>query len=216
MRIKNDCVSLPRGTLWHIRQCLKWIHPLDLNGLEFIQLLGRMPQSVKGSPAWHKNAEAEGYNILGMYIKRDKDRPAYIKLFIQDIYNVIPVWLHWTPVATLRLALALAHEVGHHLYARQGFIYSPEERNLSKYEETIADRYAFAVLRKMKTRWHYRFGQWLMKRLADRQFALGILDWEARRYTAASQHWYSAWVLDPEREEASQWHRRAQSVVKNL
>jgi hypothetical protein len=175
-----------------------------------------MPEPVTGSPEWHKRAVMEGYNIFGLYIERDKDSPAHIKLFIQDIYDVIPRWLRWTPAATLRLAKTLAHEVGHHLFAHRGYIYSPDEKNLSKYEETIVDRYAFAVLRKMKTRWRYRFGQWLMKTLADRQFALGILAWEAHRYKEASQHWYCAWKLDPTREEASRWHRRAQSAVKNL
>jgi hypothetical protein len=214
--IQNNCTKLPSGAIWHLRQSLKWIYPVDLDGVDAIQLFERLPDPDTKSPNWHKHARAEGYNVNGLYIRRDNYTSAHIQLFINDIYSVIPSLLYWTSVPTLRIAKALAHEVGHHLLDHRGYIFSPDEKiRYDKYEEEMAERYALDVVRKMRGRWWYQLGNWLTRKLAGHQFVLGTIDYEAKRYKEASEHWYRAWVLDPDREDASRWRHHANTLVKS-
>jgi hypothetical protein len=107
----------------------------------------------------------------------------------------------------------LAHEVGHQLIAVRGYIFQPGEMpDGMEYEEEFADRYAFEVLKKMRGRRHYALAHLAIKNLAGAHYGLGASDWKARKYKEAARHWYIAWVLNPDLEDARYWWRRARQM----
>lgn len=213
MRIVNLCASLPRGALWHVRQSLSWINEADLMGIGFIQLLDEMPEPTLESPVWHKHAKAEGLSIYGIYVRKEANNPAHIKLFIRDIYRGLPFLYRWTPVPTLCISRTVAHEVGHHLIAQRGYIYQPDEKyGRPEYEEEMVDRYSFGILKKMKGRWLYRFAQWATNKLASHHYIQGIHSWKEKKYKEAAERWYIACQLNPARQDAAYWYWRAKRM----
>lgn len=215
MQIKNSCKNLPRGALWHVRRGLSWINPADLVGIAFIQLMDEMSKPSENSLEWHKQAHAEDFNVSGVYMRQDGGTPACIILFVRDMYFGIPPLYRWTTVPTLSISRTLAHEVGHHLIAQRGYIYQPTEKykhrqpEYDEYEEEMANRYAFEVLKKMKKRWYYKLGQSATKGLASHHYIQGMLDWKEKKFKKAADRWHKAWHLDPDRLDAAYWYQRA-------
>jgi hypothetical protein len=215
MEIRNECLNPPLGILRHVRRALRWINPADLAGIAYVQLLDKIDSLSKNAPAWHRQVKEENYSVYGMYVRKHVDNPAYIILYVQDIYRCIHPLYQRTPLATLRLGYMLAHEVGHHLQATRGHIFQPGERlDESEYKEELADRYAFSVIKKMKERWSYRLGQWLMKDSARMFYSFGVQEWKKKNFREAAEYFYKSWELDPEGKEASYWYNRAKALYR--
>ncbi len=131
-------------------------------------------------------------------------------LYARQIYRGIPRFLWWSSLPTLRIARALAHEVGHHMAATRGYVIRPgEDRNQ---EESLADRYAANVLERMTTHWSYKLGRWGLKDLAGWHYVFGIADWRAKKYGSAADSFYKSWLLDRQNEDALYWYWRAREM----
>jgi len=210
MQIGNSCSKLPFGARLHVRTCLRWINPADLAGVGSIELQDSMPKATKDSPDWHKQATADELSINGLYIHGSGISPARITLFTRDIYRGIPK-LYWlTPVTTLSFARTLAHEVGHHLIAERGYVFTVGEKtHLPEYEEEMAHRYSSSVLKRMRQRCYYRLAHRAMRDLALTHYMLGVHEWNAGRYRKAAEDWYKAFHLDSDRQDAIDWYLRA-------
>src|SRR5215207_8641892 len=124
MRIEILTDYRPGLTLWHVRRVLRWIDPIDLEGVTSVRLLG---DSAGGADDSNLTAYLAGVFIPGEYEKVSK-HTSRINLYTKYLYTAIPVPLTPTPMATLRVALVVAHEVGHHLIARRGHISSSKEK----------------------------------------------------------------------------------------
>lgn len=213
--IINNSSKLPYGAIWHIRRSLSWINPVDLVGIGHIQLLDNIVEPSQDSPEWHKRAVSEEINVNGEYIRQHQTSPAYIILYIRDLYRGISPFYWWTPVTTLNICRTLSHEVGHHLIAQRGYVFQPGEKvTPAEFEEEMANRYSATVLQKMKKNWYYKLGQWAIKDLASKHFILGVLDWKEKKYKEAAERWYRAFHLDPERADALHWYLRAKEIIK--
>ena len=87
------------------------------------------------------------------------NRPAEVVLYARDVYFGIPKLLLLSPMATLKVARTLAHEVGHHVRATRGYIYKlwekykPWDGVRDPSEEKMADAYASDVLVSGLPRW---------------------------------------------------------------
>jgi len=81
-----------------------------------------------------------------------------------------------------------------------------------EYEEVVANRYAFYVVKKMEERWYYRVARWMIKDLANHHHVLALLDWQEKKYEKSAHHWYSAWCLNPELDDAAYWYLRAKQM----
>lgn len=200
--------------MWHVRRSLGWIHPADVVGIDFIELQDKISQATVSSPDWHKRATDEDFNVNGLYMRREGDYPASITLFTRDLYRALPK-LYWlTPVTTIRVAIALAHEVGHHLIAERGYVFAPGEKLYpAEYEEEMVYRYAYSVIKRMRRRWYYRLGIWAMKDLAGWHYVQAMLNWRAGNYMQAAQSWYNSFTLDPSRDDAIYWYKRAKDAA---
>lgn len=122
---------------------------------------------------------------------------------------------YWTPVATLIITHTLAHEVGHHISSKKGYIFAPIERSNKRTdqdEEMLANRYASSVLTRMRRRWHYRVATWAIKDLAKWHDVSGVMNWKKERYNEAAEHWYKAAVLEPDNLQAAYWYWRAKEM----
>jgi hypothetical protein len=195
-----------------VRRALEWINPPDLVGVERIRLVDRIEEPHAQSPGWHRQAHAEAFGVLGLYMREEKNRPAYINLYVSDIYRGIPSPLYLTTIPTLLIAHTLAHEVGHHLVAARSYIFQPGEKyNHDQIEEEFCNRYAFGVLQRMKERRLYRAGAWVLRRLAGWHYGFGALEWREKRYQRAAERFYTAFHLDPGREDACYWYWRAKA-----
>ena len=210
MEIINQCKLQPFGAASHLRRGLRWISQSDLDGLYCIRLLDAFPEPTDEASEDYKYAKANRHNIYGLYSAGTENTLSCITLNLGDIYRPIPWVYRWTPVPTLLITYALAHEIAHHLVAMRGYVFKPGENLTHKeYEEVAANRYAFYVVKKMRERWYYRLARWLINDLADHHHVMGLLDWRERKYERAAEHWYKAWCLNPELDDAAYWYWRA-------
>jgi hypothetical protein len=65
---------------------------------------------------------------------------------VSEIDRGIPSLYCWTTVPTMVITQRLAHEVGHHLIATGGYLFSPAQKFITKRdEETAVNLYGFSV-----------------------------------------------------------------------
>ncbi len=197
MRIEVETTHFPRLTKWHVRRTLKWIGQSDLEGLGSIRVIDEClddPEYVK-LPRY-----LMGFTYNGHHLRKMKDQPAQVVLYANDIYFGIPKLLMASPMATLKVARTLAHEVGHHVIATRGYIYKPWEKYKpwdgirNPYEEKMADAYASDVMERM-LKW-------------------GLTDYWDGNYQSAASLEARAHSLNPENEDAGQCFRHAMEKLK--
>jgi len=210
MLVKNECKNSPHGLLKQVRRSLSWIHPLDLDGIEFIVLMDEIEEPSNTSADWHKRAKAEGLCVTGQYFRTEGKAPAHVVLYVQGIYRGIPSVYRLTTVPSLSICYTLAHEVGHHLIAARGFIFQANETfRYPENEEEFCNRYAFGVTERMMTRWYHRLGMWVLRDLAGWYYAMGLSDWKSKRFKKAAENFYTSFHLDRNRDDALYWYWRA-------
>jgi hypothetical protein len=202
VQVENQCSNPPLGLAWQVRRSLSWINQADLVGIEFICLMDEVPTSVKG--------EIEEGSTHGFYCFQTSSSRPYIILSIREIYRGVPSFLWWSSVPTLRISRTLAHEVAHHLVATKEHV--SKQIETSEDEESFANEYAGKVLKKMTKRWYYKLGSWCIKDLSGWHYAFGLIDMREGNYRAAADHFFSAWDLNPEFEDAADWYWRAREM----
>ena len=214
MEIKNKCSKLPVGAIWHVRRSLSWIDSADIAGIGFIEFRLRIPEATADAPDWHKRATDEDLSINGVYNPEEVNSPANITLFVRDLYRGIPKITWLTTVPTISIARTLAHEVGHHLIAKRGYVFAPGEKvQPSEYGEEMANRYSFSVIKRMRDRWYYKLGMWAIKTLAGWHCGQAAVDWKAGNYEQAAESWYKSFHLDPDLHEAVHWYKSAKHAA---
>lgn len=205
--IRNDCAHPPPRLVEHLRESLRSFDAEELDGLDAIWLLDRMPEPATGSI---KEAMQKGGCVTGMYHAKSERYSSYVRLFVEDIYRGLRGHLpfyHLTPTPVLLITGALAHEVAHHLAATRGYVFEPGGG--MRDEESLAERYARGHVEKMRARRRYRLGLWLMKKLARLHYDSGIVYSSRRDYCAAAERWFMAWRLNPELSNVSEWYHLA-------
>lgn len=217
MRVEIETSYFPRLTKWHVRRVLKWVGQRDLEGLESIRVIDECPddpESVKVSPY------LRGFLHNGHYSKKMKNRPAQVVLYASDVYFGIPKLLMLSPMATLKLARTLAHEVGHHVIASRGYIYKPWEKYKpwdgvrNPYEEKMAEAYASDVIERMLRHWPYRLGRLMARMLSNFLYQWGLTDYWDGNYQSSASLEARAHSLNLENENAGQCFRHAMEKLK--
>lgn len=114
-------------------------------------------------------------------------------------------------MATLRIAFTLAHEVGHHIIARQGYIYNRWEKyepwksgRVDWREEKMCDTYASEVVNSMCTSWYYKCGKMLTRTLSYLIFQLAIREHWKGNYDKAAYWGFQAFMIDRDNLDAGQ------------
>jgi hypothetical protein len=93
-------------------------------------------------------------------------------------------------------------------------VFEPTERyKWPEVEEEFANRYAVEVIKRMRRRWHYRLGLWMLKDLADWHYMMGIREWRDKRYGEAAEHWHKSVRLYPDASEVVYWYYRAKDMA---
>ncbi len=217
MQVEIQTSYFPRLTRWHVRRVLKWIGQRDLEGLELIRVIDECPddpESAKVAPY------LRGFLYNGHYSRKMNNQPAHVVLYARDLYFGIPKLLMASPMATLKLARTLAHEVGHHVIATRGYIYKPWEKYKpwagvrDPYAEQMADVYASDVIKRMLRHWPYKLGKLLARMLSTVLYKAGIQDYWDGNYQAAASLQARAHSLNPENEDAGQCFRHAMEKLK--
>lgn len=221
MRIKVSTEYYPRLTEWHVRRALTWINPLDLVGVESIHLLDEetLTTEARKQPFYLRDSVCGG-EYLDQRNKRQK-QVSRIKIYTRHLYHGIPSLFKLSPIATLRTAFVLAHEVGHHLIERRSYIYEPTEEYQpygisKKYDgrhERMANSYARDVLRSMCAVWYYRIGRWLGGFISRQYFYRGIVVWKKHQYRRAAYYWFCSYLADPDNTDAARGHMQAVTRV---
>jgi len=217
MHIKVKASYFPIITKWHLQRVLEWFSVEDLSGLESIQLIDECPDDLESCRVAR---HLWGFLYNGHYSRRTRHQPAEIVLYLRDVYFGIPKLLMVTPVARLRLAAKLAHEVGHHVIATRGHIHDTSERyrpwvsKQNPHEEERAEAYASEVVGRMLHRWPYRLGRWLARRVSSLLFHAGIQDYADGNYLSAASLESRAYTLNPDNKSAGQCYRHAMEKLK--
>ncbi|HVG47571.1 MAG TPA: hypothetical protein VM899_05475 [Rubellimicrobium sp.] len=190
------------------------MNPLDLAGIEYIRLMTEepQPQALK-LPAYLRSPVCVG-EYFSPNPKVKNAGPPHITIYTRPLYYGIPGPLKYSPVATLRAAFVLAHEVGHHLIARRGYVYAPAEEykppgTRDGRREGAANRYAVDLVRGMSPRWYYRVGLWLSNKVSRLYYEMGLAAWEKGEYVRAAYNWFCSYCANPGDDEAARGHRQA-------
>jgi hypothetical protein len=114
--IQLSSQKLTKVTRRHVQQILRYISDDDLVGLGVIRVIEECSWDYeeKRYPPYFA-----GHLVNGHYQKSDGKKPAEVVLYASDIYFGIPHWLVGSSVALLKIADTLAHEIGHHVFAKQ-------------------------------------------------------------------------------------------------
>ena len=217
MRIETETRFLPRVTKWQVQCVLRWIDPDDLKGLELIKVLDNHPADHEYN---RQPAYLRGFFYNGTYLQASTDRPAQVLLYSKEVYFGIPTLLMLSPMAILKLANILAHEIGHHVIATRGFIYEPSEKYKpwdgvrDSYTEKMADAYSLDVSKKMLSRWYYRVGKWLTNGFAKLLYKVGLQNYQTEDFGLSAQLSFKAYLLNPENENAGQCYRHAMEKLR--
>lgn len=213
--IKNECSNAPWGLERQVRRGIAWMSPADLEGIANIRLKNEIDGKDVILPL-HLTENHDKVSVTGLYLKRDTRRPAEIILSVGNLYRGMPRVYWYTPALTLNICYTLAHEVGHHLIATRGYIFeNTESYTDDEIEEEFCNRYAFFVTKLMMKRWYYRFGDWLLRDLANWYYVFGCASWKDAKFEEASQHFYTAFHLDRNLESALYWYRRAKDRINH-
>jgi hypothetical protein len=217
MRIEVESTKFNRLTKWHVRRVLKWFSQRDLEGLGSIRVIDDPPDD----PEYTKvRPFLRGFLYNGHYSRKSMTEPAQVVLYARDVYCGIPKLLMSTPMATLKLAFTLAHEVGHHVIATRGYVYQPWEKYKPRaelydpYKEKMADAYALEVIERMLKHWPYKFGRLMARMLSALLFEAGILNYRYGKYQSAAALGFQAAALNRENADADQCYRHAMEKLR--
>jgi hypothetical protein len=211
MRIEIATAYFPRLTEWHVRRALKLLHLLELAGVEFIRLMDEDPQAVIDRKC---SVDIWSYTYYGKYVRKNSYADTHINLYTRDLYLGIPLLLKMTPAETMRIAFTLAHEVGHHLVTKRGYIFAQNEMYgaygvYNKHEEKMCDTYARDVTRRACKNWWFNLGRWLNKILSNLYIEFGAIAFEKQNYEKAAGYWFRAYHADESKVEAAAGYKQA-------
>lgn len=212
MEIINQCSSYRYNLVKRVRRSLEWISPPDIDGVAFIYLVDDLPPMPEDT----NRAAALGLCVYGWYSKKYVNEQPSIALHIPDIFRGMPS-IYWiTTVPTILITSTLAHEVGHHLIAKRGYIFRKGESLKRGFGvEHLCDSYANNAIARMRQRWHYRIGQWAIKDLAETHYIRAVIHWKHKEYKEASEHFYKSWSLNPENQDSYDWHWKARQIYES-
>ena len=223
MRIQVDTTYQAQLTARHVRKVLAWINPKHLEGLECVRLLDSAPDDPESEA---QPPYLRGFLYNGIYnepSRNGKNEAANIFLYTRDLYYGIPKVLRWSPLAKAKIGFILAHEIGHHLIASRGYIFSPDEaypparygwgsldelRN--RKDEMAADKYANQVVRR---HFSYLFGRLLADLLSVFLCEGGFRDYKKKRFRTAADRLFRSYILNKENEDAGQYYLRAKQAL---
>lgn len=192
------------GLVKALEACLRWIPESDLRELNHVELVPNV-DLLKTEPCWWRSLnDRDPVWAKAMYSRRSNQGPAYITVFTDALSLPIERIIRFRPVTTLYFARIVAHEVGHHLIATRGFACDPTESSEAIDEEEHCDRYAFEIVRRMKSTWYYRFAARTLAFFSKVHFEEGRQNWLREDFTVAAASWYKAWLLDPENTKAGE------------
>jgi peptidoglycan/xylan/chitin deacetylase (PgdA/CDA1 family) len=209
MKVINTACYYPRCTQWHVNRALMCVNPIDLDGIEAVKIVDEPPLSPKEKKQPYYLRQI----ISGRYVRKQQRQNAHILLFTKNLYFGLPLLLKFTPIATLQIAMTLAHEIGHHLISHRGYIYLSNENYAdSEKREIMADRYAYEALRKMSSKWYYRYSLKFSFWLSNFYYDYGLVTWQNQEYDRSIYYWACAYALNPENIEALHGYKKA--IVK--
>jgi hypothetical protein len=217
MVIEFETNRFRRTTNWHVRRVLKWISQEDLKGLHAVRVIDERPGNAEYA---QRQKFLNGFLHNGHYEFKTKDRDARVVLYANDIYFGIPHVMMYTPMASLKLARTLAHEIGHHVVATRGYIYKPWEQYrqwngvTNPYEEKMVESYAADVIEKMLRHWPYKVGHFLTRRFANLLYSAGLQKYWDGDYLRSARLQFRAYHLYPTNEDAGQCYRHAMEKLK--
>ncbi|HZI60317.1 MAG TPA: hypothetical protein VFD62_06380 [Pyrinomonadaceae bacterium] len=217
MLVELETSRFRRTAKWHVWRVLKWINQEDLKDLHAIKII----DDRSNDPEYVKRPRyLSGFLYNGHYEFKTKDRQARVVLYANDIFFGIPYIMMHTPVATLKVASTLAHEIGHHVVATKGYIYKPWEKYRpwngvnDPCEEKMVELYAADVIERMARHWRYKFGKFLAGKLANFLYDAGRQEYWDGDYVRSAKLAFHAYHLDPTNLAANQCYRHAMEKLK--
>ena len=215
MRIDVETNHFATLTGWHIRSALKWIDNDDRQGLGVIRVTEHCPFDREAN---NLEPYLRGFLYNGSYIRKRKDVPAEIVLYRADIHFGIPTILLTTPIATLKVARTLAHEVGHHVMSKRRHgkhkKYKPLSTGADRDAEETADAYTYRVISKMLRNPHYKLWNKIGRLLSTILFKAGIQDYWDGNYQSSARLLFQSFTLNLSNEEAGQAYRHAMEKLR--
>jgi|SRR5688572_6034961 len=217
MLVEVETSRFRATTKWHVRRVLKWINEEDLNDLHAIRVIDERPNDPEYAM---RPRYLSGFLYNGHYEFKTKGREARVVVYANDIYFGIPHLMVYTPVATMKLAHTLAHEIGHHVVARRGYVYKPWENYKSwtgkadPYEEKMVEAYASDVMEKLLRRWPYKFGKFLTRKFANLLHDAALQKYWDGDYVRSARLGFRAYHLDSSNLDANQCYRHAMEKLK--
>lgn len=193
-----------------VQDCFAWIPEFDYAGLERVELFDSI-SDLEFEPTWSgKNCGTEDLWVKAIYFPGKGSKAAFVTLFIESANLPLDRFIRFRPITTLYFIHILAHEVGHHLIATRGYIFTSDETYRSAaFEEEMADRYAYTICQRLMDKWYYRASARILRFISKIHFEEGRQNWKKGDYSAAATCWYKAWLLDFDNFQAGELYLEA-------
>jgi hypothetical protein len=147
------------------------------------------------------NDLTDDFRVLAKYFERSHTQPAFIKLFVKEIYRGVPFPFNLTPAIFIRFVRVLAHQMVYHMIANGNIACK-----LSGIEENLmADSYANELVEDITKSFRFRIWAWILRHIAGWHFSIGQVDFKQGDVESAKDHFYTASQLDPNNAFASEW-----------
>jgi hypothetical protein len=59
IQVRNKCQKLDLGAVWQVRRSLRWIDPNHLDGIQYVELIDRLPDLKETLPDWYSERERQ-------------------------------------------------------------------------------------------------------------------------------------------------------------
>lgn len=215
VRIIKETSIFPWLTGWHVRKALAWVDKADLAGLDHIRLINSSP---KDPAAAQHPPYLVGFMYCGTYSKKRDARPAGISLYTRDLYFGIPRLLIPSPLATLNIAVTLAHEIGHHVLATRGHVDADSsEIKLNRLIDSPAERAATAygqqTIKRMLVSPYFRAGKMMARALSNLLAKRGNQAHWAGDFKRAAELEFRAYMLDSDNTDAWQAYLQDRQLI---
>ncbi|HSE23424.1 MAG TPA: hypothetical protein VLB68_17275 [Pyrinomonadaceae bacterium] len=206
---------LTKATRKHVQRVLRYISDDDLDGLRVIRVIEECPGDDE---AKRYHPYFAGYLINGHYQESDGKKPTEVVLYASDIYFGIPNWLVGSRIALLKIADTLAHEIGHHVFAKklgkQPRIKAYQQNLRNPEEEGWADAYALAVIERMEKSWANRTGRLVTQALSSLLAKVALRKYWDENYQVSAKLNFQAYILNNKNQDAGQGYRHSMEKLK--
>ena len=214
MRVEIETRRMASLTRRQVSAALRWIDSSHLDGLECIRVIERSPLDPHANQF---EPYLRGFLNNGHYGYFKGSTRGEIVLYRRDIHFGIPDLFIFTPLAVLKVARHLSHEIGHHLRHRQSRPqkkYRPITKDANRFEEDLANDYEESVVSMMLRHPVYKAANRVNTFISNMYYNAGFQDYSEDKFQSAAKRFFYAYIMNMANIKAGKAYRQAMEKLR--